>query len=106
MLLNRPKSSRLLSRGKQQEGNEKNVASSTTSVLGSESSRSKLGSRRSSRSSSGRRDEKLPSLAQVNKEIMDQSSELLGKTGLTPDFLAKWISDKRGDIREVFIYYH
>ena len=53
--------------------------------------------RRSSRSSSGRRDDKLPTLAQVNKEIMDKSAELLGKRGLTPHFLAPWIADKRGD---------
>ena len=41
---------------------------------------------------------KLPSLAQVNRDIMDKSAELVGKTGLTPQFLVDWISDKRGNI--------
>ena len=102
MLLNRPKSSRLLSRG-QQKGNE-NVVSSSTTALGMARKDTRVAmilliliGRRSSRSSSGRRDDKLPTLAQVNKEIMDKSAELLGKKALTPQFLAPWIADKRGD---------
>ena len=48
------------------------------------------------RSRSSQRDEKLPTLAQVNREICDKSSELLGRREMVPAQLVDWISDKRG----------
>ena len=50
----------------------------------------------SGRSRSSRRDGKLPTLAQVNREISDKSAELVGQKGLEPRQLVEWISDKRG----------
>ena len=35
-------------------------------------------------------------MTQINREIMDKSAELVGRRGLTPEFLVDWISDKRG----------
>ena len=35
-------------------------------------------------------------LTQINREIMDKSAELVGRRGLTPEFLVDWIADKRG----------
>ena len=117
MYLNRPKSSRLLSRGNasEKENGKRNgdvTETSTTSIAGLGynikflvATKEIILGRRSSRASSARRngerdkEVKLPSLAQVNRDIMDKSAELVGKTGLTPQFLVDWISDKRGNSR-------
>ena len=48
------------------------------------------------RSRSSQREEKLPSLAQVNREITELSSELVGRRAMEPGELVEWISDKRG----------
>ena len=130
MYLNRPKSSRLLSRGNASEkengkrngdGKSNVTETSTTSIAGlgynikflvatKEIILGRRGSRASSARRNGDRDKevKLPSLAQVNRDIMDKSAELVGKTGLTPQFLVDWISDKRGNSRmftiKQFIY--
>ena len=49
------------------------------------------------RSRSSQRDEKLPSLAQVNREITELSAELVGRRAMEPGELVEWISDKRGE---------
>ena len=41
--------------------------------------------------------DKLPSLAKINREIMDKSSELVGQKRIEPKALVEWIADKRGD---------
>ena len=46
--------------------------------------------------SGSQREEKLPSLAQVNREITELSSELVGRRAMEPGELVDWISDKRG----------
>ena len=40
--------------------------------------------------------EKLPTLAQVNREISDKSAELLGRRAMDVGQLVDWIADKRG----------
>ena len=49
------------------------------------------------RSRSSQREEKLPSLAQVNREITELSAELVGRRAMEPGELVEWISDKRGE---------
>ena len=47
---------------------------------------------------SSQREEKLPSLAQVNREITELSSELVGRRAMEPGELVEWISDKKGGL--------
>ena len=87
--MNRPKSSsRLLS----SRSSSRSVVTTVTTTLGQDG---KVGDRRG-RATSARRDEKLPSLAKINREIMDKSAELLGQRAMEPHTLVDWIKDKRG----------
>ena len=93
--MNRPKSSsRLLS----SRSSSRSVVTTVTTTLGQDG---KVGDRRG-RATSARRDEKLPSLAKINREIMDKSAELLGQRAMEPHTLVDWIKDKRGEV--VLIY--
>ena len=89
--MNRPKSSsRLLS----SRSSSRTVVTTVTTSLGQDG---KVGDRRG-RATSARRAEKLPSLAKINREIMDKSAELLGQRGMEPHTLVDWIKDKRGKV--------
>ena len=89
--MNRPKSSsRLLSN---RSRSRSNVLTTTSPLNGNGKSEGK------SRAASSKRDDnidKLPSLAKINREIMDMSAELLGQKGMDPQTLVDWIQDKRG----------
>ena len=105
MLMRRPKSSRLLSKGNSKDDAEV-VQSSTTSLPKSKKSFKNIfhilifvplnveGVGRGRSLSSQR--EKLPTLAQVNREISDKSAELLGRRAMDVGQLVDWIADKRG----------
>ena len=98
--MNRPKStSRLLA---SRTRSRSSVISTTTSTLNGNGGTNGNGKAtdRKGRATSARREEKLPSLAKINREIMDKSAELLGQKGMEPQTLVDWISDKRGDINK------
>ena len=40
--------------------------------------------------------DKLPTMADMNREIMSHASELMGKRQLEPPDLSEWIENKRG----------
>ena len=96
--MNRPKSSsRLLA---SRTRSRSSVITTTTSPLNGNGGTNGNGvaAERKGRATSARREEKLPSLAKINREIMDKSAELLGQREMKPQTLVDWIKDKRGEI--------
>ena len=89
MLANRPKSSRLLAG----RARATVMETSTTTSLSSDSSTPGSSGRQRSK-----RDQKLPSLAKINQEIMDASVELVKRGAMEPAELVSWIADKKGVI--------
>ena len=94
--MNRPKSSSQLLAGRTRS--RSSVITTTTSPLNGNGGTNGKAVDRKGRATSARREEKLPSLAKINKEIMDKSAELLGQKGMEPQTLVDWIQDKRGEI--------
>ena len=92
--MNRPKStSRLLS---SRSSSRSSVVTTVTSSIGH-------GAERRGRATSAKRDDKLPSLAKINREIMDKSAELLGQREMEPHTLVDWIKDKRGNMLNAYV---
>ena len=91
--MNRPKSTSRLLAGRSRS--RSSVITTTTSTINGNGNGK--ATERNGRATSARRDDKLPSLAKINREIMDKSAELLGQKGMAPQILVEWIADKRGD---------